>query len=215
MREGHGAVPQPLGQARSARCVTGRMRSQMLVIGGDRRRDRDSGRARDPVVPARTRPSRRTTSDALRRAADRLGAGLRAGRDGRPVLGLEVPDAPGRGGQGRAADPRQHPARGGLDGGAGDPDRRRCAPTPTRCCARTRTARRTRSRSTSPSGSSRSSSPTRRPAARRSSRRSCTSPRASRYVFKLRSLDVIHSFFVPDFSESSSTRCPGSRRRCA
>ena len=31
--------------------------------------------------------------------------------------------------------------------------------------------------------------------------RRCTCPRASPVVFKLRSLDVIHSFFVPEFSE--------------
>ena len=40
----------------------------------------------------------------------------------------------------------------------------------------------------------------RRPA-RQSSRPTCTSPKGQPVVFKLRSLDVIHSFFVPEFSE--------------
>ena len=52
---------------------------------------------------------------ALRRPHDLLGADVRARRDRRPLLRVEVPHAPGRGGHGRPADPRQHPPRGHLD----------------------------------------------------------------------------------------------------
>ena len=52
---------------------------------------------------------------ALRRPDHRLGADLRARRDRRPLLRLQVRDAPGRGGHGRPADPRQHAPGGHLD----------------------------------------------------------------------------------------------------
>ena len=56
--------------------------------------------------------------------ADRLGADLRARPDDRPLLRVAVPHAPGRGAQGRPADPRQHAARGDLDRDPRDHPRR-------------------------------------------------------------------------------------------
>jgi len=55
----------------------------------------------------------------LPRPGDRLYPDLRARRHGHPVLRVAVPDEARRGAQGRASDPRQHPAGGLLDGDAG------------------------------------------------------------------------------------------------
>ena len=47
------------------------------------------------------------------------------------LLRDQVPHAPGRGAQGRPADPRQHAAGDHLDRDPGDPAGRACARTPT------------------------------------------------------------------------------------
>jgi len=77
----------------------------------------------DPVVSDGRLGPGVALPDALRRSAGRDDPDLRAGRDRHRVLDLEVPDEAGRGGEGRSADPWQHPPRGGLDGSAGGPHR--------------------------------------------------------------------------------------------
>ncbi len=92
---------------------------------------------------SRRRPPTQAQDDrhAVGRPADRLGADLRARRDDRPLLRVEVPHAAGRGAQGRPADPRQHAARGHLDRDPGDHPRRASAPTPTSSCTTSRRPR--------------------------------------------------------------------------
>ena len=160
----------------------------------------------DPVVPGQGLDPGRQHPDALRRPDHRHRADLRAGRDRGPVLGVEVPDAPGQEemdgppihGNTRlevvwtavpailivvAVHLRLHgPAlqRGQQDG---RDDRQHDRPA-----------------------SSPSSSRTRRPAASRSSRPCCTCPVNRPVVFKIRSLDVIHSFFVPELLREDRRR---------
>ena len=103
----------------------GRSATQMVVVGADRvgRRHRSSGCVIDwfPEAGSTQAGPIDTLWDVLHH---RLGPDLRA-RDRRDLLlGPELPHAPGRGVARRPADPRQHEARGDLDGGAGDPDRR-------------------------------------------------------------------------------------------
>ena len=114
MLEGHGTET----------IVRNRPLLQMVVIGVIAMRDRDPGRAVDPVVPGRRliqAHNIHTLYDVLLIASV-------------PIFVLvetvvlysvwKFRMKPGRGGEGRAADPRQHAARGRLDRAAGDPDRR-------------------------------------------------------------------------------------------
>ena len=81
----------------------------------------------------------------------------------RPLLGLAVPDAPGRGEPGRPADPRQHAAGGHLDGDPGDhAGRRSCTYAYDRARTTSRAPRRASGRSASAASSSRGPSSTRR-----------------------------------------------------
>ena len=137
----------------------------------------------------------------LRRPAGRLGAGLRPGRGRRPVLRVEVPHASRRGAQGRPADPRQHPPRGRVDRDPGDAARRPVhlrlrGPAPHREAAGP-----TRWSSTSPASSSPGASSTRPQGAggKPVSSNELYLPKDRPVQFQVRSKDVIHDFWVPDF----------------
>ena len=140
----------------------------VIAVGARHRR-----RPADRLVPGRRLQRGEADRHAVGRPDHLLGPRLRRGHGGRPVLGLEVPDAPGRGEPRRAADPRQHAPGGHLDRDPGDPPGR---PVHLRV-RRARGRRGGRAQPAARCASSASSSPGRSSTsatARRSPRRSCT-----------------------------------------